>query len=367
MNKIYYLAIAIGLFGSATFAQAATFGTGDSYNLPADQTVDDDLYVAGGNTNIEGTVNGDLFVLTGNLKVSGTVKGGLFVAGGQVDLTGNVNGSVRIAGGNVLMNGVVGRDVLVSAGNIDLGTKGKINGQLVASGGQINVFGETGKIMANAGNLHIQNGANVKGDLIYSSQRDAQIDSGASISGKVEKHRANDDKKGVASKFGKAAMGVGTLISLIATILIAMLLNYLLPRQTRAMVEDWNNNYVQNLLWGVIYLVIVPVIAVFLLVTVIGAPLALILALIYALFVLLAKLVSVIVFGAWVNSLIRNDKALVISWSSVALGSVIMMVIGFIPVIGWLANTLIYVAALGVLVNLVWGKIERKPQIATVK
>ena len=62
--------------------------------LPADQVVDDDLFIAGQNVRIEGTVNGDVFAAGNQVEVTGTIDGNLFVGSQLFTNNGTVNGSV---------------------------------------------------------------------------------------------------------------------------------------------------------------------------------------------------------------------------------------------------------------------------------
>jgi hypothetical protein len=126
--------------------------TGDTVTVPATETVDGDLYLAGGSVTMDGTVNGDLVAFGGQVTINGSVAGDLMTAGGTVSITGAVDGDIRTAGGQVTVSGPVGEDMLIAGGQTTLSSGATIGGDLIASGGTVSVGGAvTGNIEANAG------------------------------------------------------------------------------------------------------------------------------------------------------------------------------------------------------------------------
>jgi hypothetical protein len=125
---------------------------GQTVSVPATETVDGDLYLAGGSVTMDGTVNGDLVAFGGQVTINGSVTGDLMTAGGTVSITGGVDGDVRTAGGQVTVSGPVGEDMLIAGGQTTLASGGTVGGDLIASGGTISVGGAvTGNIEATAG------------------------------------------------------------------------------------------------------------------------------------------------------------------------------------------------------------------------
>jgi hypothetical protein len=126
--------------------------TGDTITVPATETVDGDLYLAGGSVTVDGTVNGDLVAFGGQVTINGSVTGDLMTAGGTVSITGAVDGDVRTAGGQVTVSGPVGEDMLIAGGQTTLASGATVGGDLIATGGTVSVGGAVnGNIEANAG------------------------------------------------------------------------------------------------------------------------------------------------------------------------------------------------------------------------
>jgi hypothetical protein len=126
--------------------------TGDTITVPADETVDGDLYLLAGTVTMDGTVDGDLMALGGQVQVNGNVTGDVLAAGGTVTIAGTVDGDVRTAGGQVTLSGAVGEDALAAGGQTTISSGGTVGGDLIVSGGQVTVAAAvTGSIEASAG------------------------------------------------------------------------------------------------------------------------------------------------------------------------------------------------------------------------
>jgi len=115
--------------------------TGDNVTVPADETWDGDLYLAGGRVTVAGVVTGDLTVVGGQIDVTGVVKGDLLAAGGNVSISGSVGGDARVAGGQINLGGAVAEDAATAGGQVTIPSSGQIGGDLIVSGGQVSMAG----------------------------------------------------------------------------------------------------------------------------------------------------------------------------------------------------------------------------------
>jgi hypothetical protein len=101
-----WTSIAIAFFALiliAGAAWAAEIASGDTYHLPAGQTIDNDLYVTAGEIIIDGVVNGDLVAMGGYIEINGEVTEDLLAAGGGIVINGVVGDDVRAAGNGVTL------------------------------------------------------------------------------------------------------------------------------------------------------------------------------------------------------------------------------------------------------------------------
>ncbi|CAN5620863.1 hypothetical protein BH23CHL10_BH23CHL10_12530 [soil metagenome] len=201
-SSLLSVILLLSLVGSAV---AAEYRASDRVDVGSDETIDDDLYVAAGQTVIDGRVNGDLTVASGTVEVRGTVAGSLNSTGGNVTVSGTVEGAVRSLGGNVTVSGTVGRDLVVAGGNVDitsdasiggdvagatgsLRVDGSVDGDVLAAAGELTIDGSVGGgVDANLGRLRLGSGAVIGGDVLYASEREAEIADGAQVGGDVQR------------------------------------------------------------------------------------------------------------------------------------------------------------------------------------
>jgi cytoskeletal protein CcmA (bactofilin family) len=195
-------AMSLILAGSAA---AADFRGADRVDVTTDETIEEDLYIAAGQTVIDGRVDGDLTVASGTVEVRGTVAGSLNSAGGTVTVTGSVEGAVRSMGGNVTVSGTIGRDLVLAGGNVDITSSASIGGDVAGATGNLRIDGTVegdvlaavgeltingtvgGDVDANLGRLRIGATAVIGGNILYTSERDAEIAEGAQVSGEVQR------------------------------------------------------------------------------------------------------------------------------------------------------------------------------------
>ena len=77
--------------------------------IAADETIDDDLFIAGETVTIRGVINGDVYAAGGTVDIDGVVNGDVLAAGGMVTISGQIKDDVRVAGGQVtISNAIIG-------------------------------------------------------------------------------------------------------------------------------------------------------------------------------------------------------------------------------------------------------------------
>lgn len=146
----------IGAAASVVVAQDTALDgklrVGETVLVPADETIDGDLYLAAGTVTMDGTVDGDLTATGGQVTVNGTVTGDVLATGGMVSIVGNVEGDLRSAGGQINISGEVAEDALAAGGQITIASGGTIEGDLIVTGGDVRMAGAVnGSIEASGG------------------------------------------------------------------------------------------------------------------------------------------------------------------------------------------------------------------------
>lgn len=337
------------LVGFAQLASAHSFRTGANVVIGHNETVSESLFVAGNSVEVGSEVFGDVFCAGQNVTISGTVHGDVICAGQTVNLTGKVDGDIRLAGQTVTVSGEVAGNATVASqtftlsspakitGDITLGTAdgtlgGSVGRDVAASGATLTVAGEVGRnVKGMIDNLQLTNSARVKGNVEFTSNNEANRADGAVIGGTITRKDVpkNEEQK---RAFAWGAWLGWFIYSLLAMLVTALVLTLLFPR----LFHNVTNNAVpapwMALLTGFVASLAVPVILIMLVVTVIGIPLAFTLGLIWLLVVLLSGPVFAYYLGRVILQNPRQPLLIMLT------GSVVLIVLYFIPLIGFFAT-----------------------------
>lgn len=331
------------------------------------------LYIAGATNTINSNTTGDLFAAGGVVTVNGNVEKDLFVGGGHISLNGTVGDDLRVAGGNVSISSPVGGDLLVAGGNVSVAQKASVGADLAAAGGNL-VFDSTvkgnakisgGNVVINgkiSGNLEVtatQNltfgpNSEVTGTINYKGVKPAVVKDGAKVGTinytKIAKPRARGDFRGL--------FVAGSLLKLLMLLAAAAVLYLLFPSRVKSIVAEAIRSPWANLGIGLLVLIVSPILAIILCVTVVGVYLGLATFLIYILFLLLAAILSLFYIGRLIMGWVKRDSP-ANHWLELLVGALVSLILGFIPVLGWLALLVIYMITLGSIFTLKRKEIVR--------
>lgn len=347
-------------------ALAADLRSGDAVVIPANQTINDDLYLFGGTISVQGTVNGDVVAFGGNITVEGPVTGDVIAAGGTVVVSGPVGGSVRAAGGTVAINGAVEQDVLAGTGNLTMGGSARIGRDLLSGAGAANVTAPVGRnVLAGAGTLVIAStvGGNVRaevealqlaptaviaGDLVYTSANQADVAQGAVVRGTVQHNVPARVEGEPAAARGFADVVLDWLKALVGAFVLGMVLILVLPAFTRGVVVALHRAPWMSLGLGVVLLVGLPILALVLFIAglfVGGWWLGLIAAALWGIALAIGYVLSGLSLGRWI--LARLGRPEVHALLALLLGLVILTLVSAVPYVGWLVGLLAVLFGLG--------------------
>ncbi|MCR4324524.1 MAG: FapA family protein [Candidatus Curtissbacteria bacterium] len=334
--------------------------------LPQGETIEGDYFATGEKVTIAGTVNGDVYAAGGNVIVEGTVNGDLLVAGGSVNIMGNVKNDVRAAGGEVIISGDIGGNVTTTAGAVNFTDSANIGGSVVNASGSFSLFAPVGKgitlasgdatigntvgsnITAGVGQLTLTSKAQVKGDVNYWSEKDAQIQQGAQVTGSTVKNVPQRQSQQDAEKALGAAFLIFKAISFLAALIIGLLFIKFLPNFTERTVDSVVERPLKNLGVGLLTLVVTPLAVVVLTITIVGIPIALALLVDFIFVLYLAKLFVAIAVG---RIILRFAQGKENNYLALIAGLLIYGILTTIPVIGWLVTLFVVLIGSGALVS----------------
>lgn len=327
------------------------------------------LYTAGADVSVSSPTTGDLYVAGGWVSIDGPVEQDVVVAGGTVIISEPVNGDVRVAGGKVTINATVKGDVLAAAGDIVLTDKSSVGGELRVGGGTVIVDGPVaGGLYAMADKITVNSKidglvkvtannelvfgpkAEVASEVSYIGKQVANVDSAAKVNVSFTALAEHERDNGKRTGFIGFLLG-GFIIQFVAAILAGLLALRLFRGQLHSLTESMYLKPWGNLLTGFITAIVMPVTLIICLVLIVGYYIAIIAGMVYILGLLIAGLVSIFFLGAWLVKVLTKKTHLVLDWQALVIGTVLMIVLKWIPVVGWLAGTVLFLMAFGAMTN----------------
>lgn len=349
------LLLLISIAGFWGITNAQEFRSGNTSSVESGETIDSTLWISGRTVDIAGDVNGDVFCAGQHVTVSGSIQGDLLCAAQTIVVSGEVGGNVRAAAQSLTLNGDVTRNVSVLSQNFNQGPNSTVSGDVSIAGsdavlngtvgrdvavssGAIRLNGQVGRnVQATTSSLSLGSNAAISGDLRYTSQSDARIDSDATVGGEVIKSKPEPAKQqGAGDRLG-ATLGLFVYASA-ATLLITLILALLFPHAIHAATNNGLHSFWKSLLVGLAAAVAVPAAIIVAMLTIIGIPFGLVLLTAALTVRVLAITASAYLLGRIVW---RNQQNVVLI---MLLGTPLLVLLILIPVLGllvWLAASLV--------------------------
>lgn len=348
--------------------------------IKSGQVVNDDLFLAGERVNIDGTVNGDVVVFANSVDVNGTINGDLLVGCNTLNMAGVVNDDLRIGAQNVRITGQVKRNLSAAAsqllidkdtivgGNVAIGSEdldiaGLIQGNLQAAVGSLNFSGKINQsVKATTNDLNVLAGAVVGGSLSYRGDNKGNISPQAQIGGPVTYKffvpQHQDKEKSPAEPWVGILLWI--LVWFMSLMLVWLLWFYLTPSSFIKVERVLKSTPWAALGWGFAILVLLPIAAILTFVTVVGIPIGLGAITAYTATLFMGKLI--VGYALVYNLAVKYEIAFLQKpFAAAALGTLALMLLNLIPVVGAFITLVVGVLALGsVFVALKNGLAERK-------
>ncbi|MDD5438172.1 MAG: hypothetical protein PHC70_03445 [Patescibacteria group bacterium] len=376
-KKLLFLsaALLLGLIAVGKPALAADFKSGDAVSITQTDKLSGDLYAASNNLTVDANLPGDAFLAGSMVRVTGKTAQSLHVAGSIVTVSGEVGHALRVVGSQVMISGTIDGDVMAAGGVVQIlpGTvikgdlylgagsaviDGKILGSVKIAGTDTTFRAEAGKdvqIMAQKLTLGAQ--TKIAGKLFYQAPNEATIAQGSTVTGgieykKVEKQQSTKAVPVKADKVTGLAL-IWFLGILITNLILAYVGWYFFKQRVLDITNQVLNNFARQMGWGFVWLVVVPIACVVLLITLVGIPFSFFFLMVYVLAISLAKVLASVVLGSWLIKLITkkgmngNGKGWPVDWKVILLGVIVMSLLMLIPVLGWIACFVFFLAALG--------------------
>jgi len=374
MNKKtkVFVALAVALLIPAA-SYAAIVGGSENYRVPADTIINENLYAAGSTLSISGKIFGDLLLAGGNIRVDGTVSKDAALAGGTIDVSGRVEDDLRVAGGTITLQSSVGGDAVIAGGTITLTSGSVVSGDVIIAGGQVTLDGTAnkdvtvrgGELLINGtingdvsfkgGHLTLGKTAVIKGNLSYSSETAATIESGAKVFGKTEftkqTRAAHENRRNVFSQI----FGIIFIIKLLVSLAVVSVGFWLFKKVVIRVSEEGEARFMHSVGFGFVFLIIAPIFSIVLLVSILGSLLGVFSIFLYILFLMSAKIMAGILLGGLLMKFqSKTVPQTPVTWQAAYVGTIILNLLWFIPIVGPLVGCVLFLASLGAIVRIAW-------------
>jgi len=359
--------------------------SGNMVTVSGGEVINDDLYVGANTVIIDGTINGDLWAAGNVITINGIVNGSVMAAGRTVNINGDIGHAVRAAGETINISSDVDGDVMVGGSQVNIASTAKVGGDLLfgagnaridgliegvikGGGGDVTISSEVrGDVALQVKSLTILPTANIQGKLTYTSEEEANIQSGAQIGGTTT-HNLPEVREKRAKPFpfalfsGIGGKVTGFLMALIAGLVIILLA----PRRLTSIAESIRSRPGPSAGWGAIILFGTPIAAIIVCITIVGIPVGLIALALYGIAIYLAQIPVGLFIGRWIIGHFRGVEGKAIMVGALALGLVILRLLRLIPHLGFLIGLAVILFGLGaVVVSLRRRRAEAKEAAST--
>ncbi|MCJ7426282.1 MAG: hypothetical protein MUO17_04025 [Dehalococcoidales bacterium] len=334
----------------------------ESVTIASGEVIDDDLYVAGSTITIDGTVNGDLWAVGGTVNINGIVNGDVVAAVSTLNIDGEVGQAVRVVGATININGSIGDDLMVGGGNLTIGSAASIGGDLLFAASKVRIDGVIygyirgagdevsladgvgGDVQIGVDELTVTSSAFIEGDLTYTSENEAVIQSGAQVGGTITH---NIPKLEWPFRAGIIPTILGRLLSFLMILAIGVVIVLVAPRRMALMADTIRNKPWWSLGWGAIVLFATPVAAIVVCITIVGIPLGLIGLALYGIAIYLSQIPVALFIGRWIIGYFAKTDSRAIMVGALALGLAILCLLRLIPYAGFVIGLAAVLFGLG--------------------
>lgn len=337
------------------------------YELKPGETHKGDLYFMSESVSIGGTQDGDLHVFGREVELldGGKVNGDLNAWVQTATLDGSMGDTVRVFCGDLTVKGKIHGDLIAVCGEItvekdaevtgdvdlkgaNITFKGSTDGSLSAVGGQVVLGGKVAGDAALKGDVvEMQPGAQVAGDLDYTSRDRIELEDGEVVHGEVTYNK--EASKPPVSTGGFVKWFFCTMTALLAGLGMVAIFR----RSAPAVVSMVRDDALRSAGIGFITIIVVPVAAALSCILIITIPAAILVFLAWALLVYLSQVPVALWLGEWVLG--KAGRPAASPFMALLVGVPLLYIVFAIPFIGKLAIFATLFVGYGAIVISLWS------------
>lgn len=351
-------------------ASAFSLESGPEINFSGDQIIEENVYLVGGNVYFDKTLENDVLVVAGKSNINGVVFGDLQIYSGDVIFNGEAFGDSRFLGGNVTIKGNTNKDLVIVSGKTLIENNAILNGETLIISGEVDLKGKIlddlkiiagkvnisdaeilGDVEITTQQLNINDSVKVEGDFVYFSPKRASVSSGATIKNKFVYNQIESiDENVLVKKTVLNFINFWSVIKFLATLFTAFILVFVFRMFSQRTSNIAVKKLGKSFFIGLLSILLVPIFTVILAMSLFALPIAGILFLMYFIVFILTAPVSGIIAGHYIKKLIKKENKVEIDFNFTTLGIIILTFVYFIPFVGSIIKTLLFILTFGAIV-----------------
>jgi len=377
--KYFVSTFAFFILSVPFLSHAYELRVGPDISIDENYISDENLYLAGLQTNFNTTYESDVVSLSLDQTIDGTVFGDVTLLGNNVTINAEVFGDVRAVANKIYITGVINKDLVLIANEIVISDKAIINGDLLVLANTISLDGQylgqskvtannivisgeiTGPTTFTGQSISFNSGSKVRTEISYFSPQRASIETGSSIEqplnfNQIESIKQNDMVKRLFFSF----ISFWSIIKLIATLFVILILTQLFRIFSQRVSDTLFTSKWSVLFIGLLATICLPILIIVLFSSLVFIPVSIILAFIFGILLILLPAMTAILLGQIYQAYVLKIQKPIVNFNISVLALIILTFMAFVPYIG---NTLVYVAYLGVfgtMVQYLYEQVRRK-------
>ena len=344
--------------------------------VAADETINDTLLAMGETVSIDGNVNGDLLAFGREVTVRGNVAGNIVTSGQSVTIEGTVGGTVLGAGERVTIENRVGRDFYGFANRVEIlsganvagnaigfgrttvGQEGRVGIDFKGFGNRVTVSGAVERNVDGFGKaVTVESTARIGGNLTghVNNTGDLKVADGALVGGTVEELLVEREHRRDHNRYLTSEYYLSQVVRLAGLFLTGLVLLWLVPILREVSLPN-TIAALRSFGIGLAAAVTLPVAAIIVCFTIVGIPLAILTFVLGAVGLFFSKAVIAQIIG---REVLRNRPTPPHYAATLFVGLVIVIVAINLPWIGGLANLILTLTGFGIIVSLIYARVNR--------
>lgn len=385
MKKSIFILVLLAILAGMLPVAASETRTGEEVIIT--ETVDENLYIAAGEMQVEAPVNGDVIAAGGSTWINQPVGDDVMVLGGEIYVHSEVAGDVRVAGGQVYITKDVHGDLIIMGGELSVASTAVIHGDVKIFGGSIKFAGKAlGDVQIYAGevkfdgeatqtleikaqdvnfngvvrgtavlaaeDLKILNNASFHSDVTYWSKAGEMdlskyLEEGASATYDERLSFKTNIDKGFIRK-GLVGLAVFRIVS--AALMIVLMVSFFAPffEKHTGNIKEHFGNYLGV---GSLFLVATPFAAILAFVTVIGIPIGFIMISGWAIALTVAHSLTAVVAAYELEKYLNREWNTIVTMAVAVAGFVVLKLVGMMAFPGQLITFVLTAIAIGAVIQ----------------